>query len=156
MFVKTKILLLCLGLTLGLTLALMPVKAWALFGFGGGPEEVKPVDGVVRIPAAQFKDGKARFYKFASEGKEITFFAVQSKDGTVRTAFNACDVCWPAKKGYTQDGEYMICMNCGQRFHVSRIMEVKGGCNPGPLVRTMDKDTIVIKVEDLAAGAHYF
>ena len=140
---------------LGLTLVLLPAASWALFGFGG-PEEVKATGGEVRIPAGDLKDGKARFYKFQDAGKEIAFFAVQGKDGKVRTAFNACDVCWPAKKGYVQDGEYMICVNCGQRFHVSRIMEVKGGCNPGPLARTMDGDTMVIKTADLATGARYF
>lgn len=140
---------------LALALLAFPAASWALFGFGG-PETVKAENGVVRIPAGNLKDGKARFFVYEDQGKKIGFFAVQDKNGMVRTAFNACDVCWPEKKGYVQDGDFMVCVNCGQRFHISRIMEVKGGCNPGPLVRTMDGDTIVIKTTDLAAGARYF
>ncbi|MDO8670181.1 MAG: Fe-S-containing protein, partial [Dehalococcoidia bacterium] len=47
--------------------------------------------------------------------------------------------------------------NCGQRFPSVKINEVKGGCNPAPLTRTSDGDTITINEKDiLADGGQYF
>ena len=71
-------------------------------------------------------------------------------------AFDACDVCFREKKGYDQDGEFMVCNNCGMRFHSSRINEVQGGCNPSPLTRVFDDKTITIKAKDIMAGRGYF
>jgi uncharacterized membrane protein len=42
------------------------------------------------------------------------------------------------------------------KFHSRKINEVKGGCNPSPLVRTFDKDFVYIKTTDIATGAMYF
>ncbi|MEM3554980.1 MAG: Fe-S-containing protein, partial [Candidatus Micrarchaeaceae archaeon] len=59
-------------------------------------------------------------------------------------AFNACDVCYPARKGYHQEGDVMVCNNCGRRFPTNQINIVRGGCNPAPLERAVDGDTLVI------------
>lgn len=125
-------------------------------GLFGGPAEVKAQAGTVKIPVADVSDGKAHFYRFKTGGKEVKFFVLKSKDGVIRTALDACDVCYRAKKGYTQEGDVMNCNNCGMKFHSARIMEVKGGCNPSPLARTLDAKTITIREADLAAGAKYF
>ena len=77
-------------------------------------------------------------------------------DGVIRAAFDACDVCWPAGKGYVQEGDQMICRNCGRRFDSVRINEVKGGCNPAPLQRRIQGDTLVITVNDIRSGMRYF
>lgn len=111
----------------------------------------------VEIALADLQDGKARHYTWkAPDGKQIRFFAIKSEDGVVRTAFDACDVCWPERKGYSQDGKYMVCNNCGQRFESSRVNEIKGGCNPSPLERRVEGDRLVIMAADLQAGARYF
>lgn len=125
-------------------------------GFFGGPDVVRAQAGTVKIPLADVSDGKAHFYRFKTGGKDVDFFVVKSRDGVVRTALNACDVCFPAKKGYTQQGDYMVCNNCGQKFHSARVMDVKGGCNPSPLPRSLDAKNVVIREADLAAGAKYF
>jgi len=117
---------------------------------------VQAADGAVRLPATTFDDGKAHFYSFVSGGKSIDLFILKSSDGVVRAAFDACDVCWPAHKGYRQQGDLMICNNCGQQFPSLRINEVKGGCNPSPLQRTVDGTDLVIGAADIAAGAGYF
>lgn len=134
----------------------LAVSAHAFLGLFGGPQTVAAKDGAVRLTLADMADGKARFYSYDAGGKTVGFFVVKSPDGVARAAFNACDVCFPEKKGYSQDGEFMVCNNCGQRFHVSRVGEVKGGCNPGPLARSVDGKDLVIKAADLAAGLHYF
>ena len=78
-------------------------------------------DGVVRLPLSTFDDYEAHYYTYMHEGQPIEFFVLKSKDGVVRAAFNACDVCFAAKKGYTQDGDEMICNNCGRRFPADQI-----------------------------------
>ena len=146
-------LILALGLLLGGGLS---GRAQAFLGLFNGPAKVSPKNGEVRLPLKDLADGKARHYVYASGTTEIPFFVVQSSDGVARAAFDACDVCYPARKGYSQDGAYMICNNCGQRFHVSRINEIKGGCNPAPLARRVDGSELVIRTADLDTGAAYF
>ncbi|HSJ56298.1 MAG TPA: DUF2318 domain-containing protein [Anaerolineae bacterium] len=117
---------------------------------------VQAEDGAVRLDVATFDDYKAHYYTYMHDGRPIEFFVLKSKDGVVRAAFNACDVCFAAKKGYSQAGDYMVCNNCGQRFPADKINEVRGGCNPSPLDRSVEGDTLVILVEDLVQGQIYF
>lgn len=133
-----------------------PFESHAVFGIFGEHKKVKAVDGEVRIPLNKVNDGKAHHFVYKSDGKEIQFFVVKSRDGVIRAAFDACDVCFPAKKGYTQDGDYMICNNCGRRFHTSQVNVVEGGCNPAPLKRANVGDNLVIKVADILPGARFF
>ena len=98
-------------------------------------------------------DGKARFYKFEDGGKEIAFFVVKASDGTVRTAFDACDSCYRSKKGYEQLGDKMNCNNCNQKFSINRLgPNASGGCNPGYLPHQQNGGTISIKASDLKGG----
>ena len=113
-------------------------------------------DGAVRFPMSTFDDKEAHYYTYMHDGQPIEFFVLESKDGVVRAAFNACDVCYQSKKGYTQDGDEVVCNNCGRRFPADQINVVHGGCNPSPLVRTVEGDTLVILVEDILSGAGYF
>lgn len=105
----------------------------------GGPKDkyskLKPSDGKIVIPVKDVNDGNAHYYTVTAGDKEIKFFLIKSKDGIIRAAFDACDVCYPEKKGYRQDGDFVVCNNCGQKFHSSRINVFKGGCNPSPLAR---------------------
>ncbi len=117
---------------------------------------VEAVDGVVRLPLTTFDDGLAHFYSFVDDGKSIDFFVLKSSDGVIRAAFDACDVCWPARRGYRQQGDRMICNNCGLQFPSLQINEVRGGCNPAPLERAIDGADLVIRASDILAGAGYF
>ncbi len=121
------------------------------------PAPAAASQGEVSHQLADFADGKARHFKHqAPDGVVVRYFVVKSSDGVVRAAFDACDVCWRANKGYTQDGDVMICNNCGRRFASTKINEVKGGCNPAPLARTIQGDRLVIKVQDILEGRVYF
>lgn len=141
------------ALALLLFSALPRAHAFSLFG---GPKEVKAQAGVVKVPVAEVSDGKAHYYTFKTGGKDVQFFVLKSKDGVVRTALNACDVCFREKKGYSQEGDFMKCNNCGMKFHSTKVMEVKGGCNPSPLVRTIEGGNVVLREADLKAGVAYF
>lgn len=106
---------------------------------------------------ALFDDGKARHFDYTTpKGDTIRYFVVKSSDGVIRAAFDACDVCYKARKGYIQDGDEMICVNCGRRFASTKINEVKGGCNPAPLKRTVADGKVIIAKADIMAGIGYF
>jgi len=107
-------------------------------------------------PVSQFNNGKARYYKHKDGDITIKYFILKSSDGVIRAAFDACDVCWKRGKGYKQKGDYMICRNCGRKFASVLVNEVKGGCNPAPLNRTIVEDQVVIKVSDIIEGKTYF
>jgi uncharacterized membrane protein len=65
-------------------------------------------------------------------------------------------VCWPANKGYFQEGDFMVCRNCGRRFASVKVNEVKGGCNPAPLRRAVNNNQVVLRVADILEGRPYF
>ena len=113
-------------------------------------------NGEIRLPLSTFDDGVARHYTYMDGDQPIELFMLKSADGVVRAAFNACDVCFRALMGYHQDGDEMVCGNCGQRFPSNKINVVQGGCNPAPLRRAVDGDTLVIQVDDIVEGARFF
>jgi uncharacterized membrane protein len=110
----------------------------------------------VSLPVSTFDDGKAHYFQHKTGDITIRYFVVKSTDGVIRAAFDACDVCWPAGKGYAQEGDSMVCRNCGQRFHSTKINEVKGGCNPAPIERRIENGMLLIRVSDLLEGKGYF
>jgi hypothetical protein len=112
-------------------------------------------DGLVRLAVNDISP-TARFYTYQASGKTVRFFVLKSSDGVIRAALDACDVCFAAKKGYHQEGDLMVCNNCGNRFPSVSINEVQGGCNPVPLLREVQGNSLIIKAADLAAGVKYF
>jgi uncharacterized membrane protein len=110
----------------------------------------------VTFPVSLFEDGKARHFEHVDGKHTIRYFILKSSDGIIRAAYDACDVCWPAGKGYYQEGDYMVCRNCGRRFESVLVNEVKGGCNPAPLNRSVENGKLVIQVKDILEGRQYF
>lgn len=113
-------------------------------------------EGLVRFAVSDFADGKARHYKLENNGISIRFFIVRSSDGVIRTAFDACDVCWQSDKGYIQQDDYMICRNCGMSFRTTGINVIRGGCNPAPLTSKIEGEYLYISKHDFAEGEKYF
>ena len=134
------------------------VAGWFFLGQGttGGIAAVKAVNGLVNLKVADVDDGQAHYFKFATDKGDISFFVVKSVDGVMRAAFDACDVCYREKKGYRQEGDFMICNNCGQQFRTDLVNEVKGGCNPAPLTRRIDGGRLAIAQADILKGGWYF
>ena len=110
----------------------------------------------VTIPVADLADGQAKYYSYNAGGVDVKYFVMKSSDGEYRAAFDACDVCYANKKGYTQQGGVMVCNNCGQQFDSTQINELRGGCNPSPVERSVDGQNLVLKTADLQAGVKYF
>ena len=119
-------------------------------------EELTPVNGRLDIPLSRIDDGKALHFKVkAEDGVMVTFFTLKSRDGVIRAAIDACDVCYKAGKGYAQSGDFMVCLNCGQKFASNKINEIKGGCNPAPLARTIEGKSLIISMKDITANSWY-
>jgi hypothetical protein len=112
--------------------------------------------GGVRLPLSPQRDGRVHFYTWAQGEQAIEFFAVRAGDGSVHTAFNACEVCFPYREGYRQEGDEVVCNECGQRFPFEKIGVVSGGCDPVPLPSTVVGEEVVIRVEDLLKGARLY
>ena len=110
----------------------------------------------IRIPISEVSS-KAKFFDYnTADKRSVRFFVMKSSDGVYRAALDACDTCFHAKKGYHQEGDDMICNNCGLKFHSALINEVAGGCNPVGLARTIEGDQIVIKASELERGGRFF
>lgn len=124
---------------------------------GGSPVAGVTASADLDVPAATFDDGAAHFYRFTSAtGREIRFFVMKSKDGTVRAALDACTVCYGDKRGYHQAGDTMVCNKCSKAFPSDAINDVTGGCNPVPLDRTVQGDRVIVAAAGLERGAAYF
>ena len=140
-------------------LAVIAAGGWFLFGAQsvGGPEVVAAgQDGRIYFTTADYADGAAKYYRYNGAAGPVNFFLVKSNDGVVRSAFDTCDVCYKALKGYRQEGNEMVCNNCDMRFRTDKINVVKGGCNPAPLKRQQVGEKIVIAAADIEQGAWYF
>jgi uncharacterized membrane protein len=111
----------------------------------------------IQISIADLDGGKAQFLTHQlANNTQVRFFAVKSADGKYRAAMDACDTCFHAKKGYRQEGEVMVCNNCGMKFQNNMINEVKGGCNPVGVACTVEGNQLVIKTSELESRSSYF
>ena len=97
---------------------------------------------------------EALFIPYRSGDTDMEVIAIRASDGTVRTAFNTCQVCFDSGYGYyEQEGDVLVCQNCGNRFGVNQVEVTKGGCNPVPIFedqKTETDDTITISDDVLA------
>lgn len=109
------------------------------------------VSGFISISVSEITN-RAKWYEYENGKEKIIFFAIKADDGTIRTAFDACDVCYTEKKGYRQEENYMVCNNCGNRYPISGLgteNKTSGGCWPGHLPSTVEGDKVIIKKADL-------
>lgn len=113
-------------------------------------------DGYLAIPIADLSQ-TASFYKADLDGTEVELVALKDSKGNLRTAFNACQVCYSSGRGYyVQDGDYLVCQNCGNSFTIDQVGIASGGCNPWPILdsdRTVTDDEIQISYDVLKATA---
>lgn len=76
-----------------------------------------------------------KFYPVMIDDTKMEVMAVRANDGIIRLAFDACQVCSDSGKGhYVQEGEYLVCQNCGTKFSIDQVGAVRGGCNPAPIL----------------------
>jgi uncharacterized membrane protein len=102
----------------------------------------------------------AVFYPVDIEGTRLEVLAVKAPDGSIRTAFNTCQVCYASGRGYyKQQGTVLVCQNCGNRFRMSQVEVRSGGCNPIPIFaahKTVTDTTITISKDLLKEAKSIF
>lgn len=102
----------------------------------------------------------AQFYPVEVDGTRMEVIAVKDSDGNIRTAFNTCQICYSSGRGYyVQDGNVLVCQNCGNRFTVDQIEIESGGCNPWPIFeenKTVTEDSIEISYDFLNESKNIF
>jgi len=116
-------------------------------------------DGQLILGAETLDDGFAHYYNTKlSNGKTIYFFVVKDKTGVYRAAANACQVCFDARMGFSQEGDFMVCNTCGNKYPLDKIATEKGGCNPGPINPNIkvENGKIIISQSDLEQVADLF
>lgn len=93
----------------------------------------------------------ATFVNYKVEDTIIQLIVVRGTDGKVRVAFNTCQSCSPSPNAYfVQEGEYLECQNCKNKFHINQVGEANGGCSPALLEYTInDQNQIVIQKNNL-------
>jgi uncharacterized membrane protein len=141
----------------GLAVLLLVVLVLVMSRGGAAAPTSLPSGGDIVLAAAEFNDGQARFYRYATaEGRDVRFFVMKSQDGVIRAAFDACDVCYRERKGYRQQGDTMLCINCNQTFRSTDINVLQGGCNPAPLERAIEGGNVILRAAAIEAGSWYF
>ncbi|MDR2491289.1 MAG: DUF2318 domain-containing protein [Spirochaetaceae bacterium] len=125
------------------------LAAAAVYGQSGQLNVVKPAisNKDLVIPIAELSEN-AVFYPVDIDGTRLEVIAVKAPDGTVRTAFNTCQICYNSGRGfYKQQGTVLVCQNCGNRFRMNQVEVRSGGCNPVPIFpqnKTVTSTAIVI------------
>lgn len=122
-------------------------------------ESVSIADDQIALSSEIFDDGLAHFYNTElPSGKTIYFFVVKDKNGVYRAAANACQVCAASKMGFRQNGNYMVCNTCGNKYPLEKIATEKGGCNPAPIDPNLQikNGQVIIEQTDLAGVANFF
>jgi len=103
---------------------------------------------------------KVKFYPYESNGIKMEVLALKANDGTIRIALNTCQVCYSSGKGYyVQEGNELVCQNCGNRFGADMVGKAKGGCNPVPILdasKVDDGTKITIDKNYLDKNKAYF
>lgn len=87
----------------------------------------------LEIPIAELSE-HIKIYSFTVDGLNMEVLAARDADGTVRTAFNTCQVCNGSRKAYfVEQGDKVVCQNCGNAFGREDVGVLSGGCNPYPI-----------------------
>lgn len=149
-------------LPVGVALAIVVVAGVVILTAGGKKQSFAAASTVtqtgadVTIPVSKVNDGQVHFFDTTIAGKDVRYFVVKAPDGSLRVAFDACDVCYPYHKGYSQIAGGVQCNNCGRVFSAAMVDVQRGGCNPGVITAKTSGGKLVIPFSQLQGGTHYF
>jgi len=104
-------------------------------------------NGQVRISLSELTDQSLHYYTADVDGTVIRFLVIHQTNGNYATALDACQIC--GRAGYRQEGQNVICRNCGASIYVPSIGE-RGGCNPIPVKSTVENGEVIVDLSALA------
>ena len=138
------------------------ILAAVLLLSGCGKQEeaaATPEDSDLVIPISELSE-TIRIYPVTVDGLQMEVLAAKDADGTVRTAFNTCQVCNGSRKAYfVEDGDHVVCQNCGNSFGREDVGVLSGGCNPYPIFaenREDSEDSVRISYDYLSSASGLF
>lgn len=115
--------------------------------------------GALEIPVDSLSTS-IQIFPFTLDGLQMEVLAAKDEDGTVRTAFNTCQVCNGSRKAYfVESGDSVVCQNCGNAFGRKDVGVLSGGCNPYPIFasdRADTETTVSISYDYLKSNASLF
>jgi uncharacterized membrane protein len=101
----------------------------------------------VRIPLSELTDSSLHFYTAEVNGTSIRFMVIHRTNGDYATALDACQIC--GRAGYRQEGQNVICKNCGSSIYIPSIGD-RGGCNPIPVKSRVAGGEVIVDLSALA------
>lgn len=81
------------------------------------------------VDMAHLEDGKPLFFTHYHGGKKISFFLVRTGD-SVNAYLDACNACYPYKRGYRFENGTMVCVHCGEKYRLEQLSVGTGNCYP--------------------------
>jgi uncharacterized membrane protein len=104
----------------------------------------------VEISLSELTDSSLHYYTADVNGTVIRFLVIHQTNGNYSVALDACQICgW---KGYRQEGQNVICRNCGAMIYIPSIGD-RGGCNPIPVKSRVEDGEVVVDLSALADSA---
>jgi high-affinity iron transporter len=100
-------------------------------------------NGQVYVPLSELTDSSLHFYTADVNGNVIRFVVIHKQNGDFATALDACQICGTA--GYRQEGQNVICRNCGAAIYIPSIGE-SGGCNPIAVKSRVEGGQVIVDV----------
>ena len=146
--------LLAAGSCLIVVLALTADFVYAQVAAAPPPAQVVTAEnGLVSIPVSSVEDGRLHFFLLDSDGTQVRFIIIRKPGGGFATALDACAICGPI--GYRQDGQNVVCRNCGAPIYIPTIGQ-GGGCNPIAFASREEGGAIRFQVKAIAEAARPF
>ncbi len=107
-------------------------------------------DNEVRIPLSELTDASLHFYKADVNNTVIRFLVIHKQNGDYAVALDACQICGTA--GYRQEGQTVICRNCGAAIYIPSIGQ-SGGCNPISVKSRVAGGEVIVDLSALGDAA---
>jgi high-affinity iron transporter len=103
-------------------------------------------NGQVRIPLSELTDSSLHFYAADANDRVIRLLVIHRINGDYATALDACQIC--GRQGYRQEGQNVICRNCGAAIYIPSIGE-PGGCNPIAVKSRVERGEVIVDLSSL-------
>ena len=101
----------------------------------------------VRIPLSDLTDSSLHFYTADVNSTVIRFLVIHKTNGDYAAALDACQIC--GRPGYRQEGQNVICRNCGAAIYIPSIGQ-SGGCNPIRVKSRVEGGEVIVDLSALA------
>jgi high-affinity iron transporter len=103
-------------------------------------------NGQVRIPLSELNDSSLHYYAADVDNTVIRFLVIHRMNGDYATALDACQIC--GRQGYRQEGQNVVCRNCGAAIYIPSIGE-SGGCNPIGVKSRVEGGEVIVDLSAL-------